>query len=296
MIELSKVCKSFGPVQALDDFSMKVAPGSVYGLVGPNGAGKTTVMNHVAGVMRPDSGQVSVCGGRVFENPLVKSHIASIPSDLYYPDGSTIEDMRNFHALLFPDFSKERFANISRVFGISEQRRIRTLSKGMKKQVAFWLALSRTPDVLLLDEPVDGLDPLARRMVWGLVMDEVAGRNMTVLLSSHNLRELTDVCDHVGIMEAGAMRLERSLSDLQENFVKVQVAFAGDLLTVPDSLDVVSREQEGRLFTLVVRANAQEVQDAFAALNPLFVNVLPLSLEEIFIHELGGTRNEPLAD
>lgn len=296
MIELSKVCKSFGPVQALDDFSMKVAPGSVYGLVGPNGAGKTTVMNHVAGVMRPDSGQVSVCGGQVFENPLVKSHIASIPSDLYYPDGSTIEDMRNFHALLFPDFSKERFANISRVFGISEQRRIRTLSKGMKKQVAFWLALSRTPDVLLLDEPVDGLDPLARRMVWGLVMDEVAGRNMTVLLSSHNLRELTDVCDHVGIMEAGAMRLERSLSDLQENFVKVQVAFAEDLLTVPDSLDVVSREQEGRLFTLVVRANAQEVQDAFAALNPLFVNVLPLSLEEIFIHELGGTRNEPLAD
>ena len=292
MIKVSQVCKAFGPVQALQNFDMHVLPGSVYGLVGPNGAGKTTALKVISGAMRADAGTVSVCGGEVYENVAVKGRIASIPNDLYFSEIATVEGMKNLYSVVFPDFSSLRFEELRPYFNLETNRQVRSLSKGMQKQAFFWLALSRRPDVLLLDEPVDGLDPAARHTIWGLVMDDVANRGMTVVSSSHNLRELTDVCDHVGIMDAGQMRLERSLSELQENFVKVQVAFEDDKFEAPAELDVVNRVQEGRLFTLVVRASAEKAQAILAQSNPMFVNVLPLSLEEIFIYELGGDRNE----
>lgn len=291
MIKVSQVCKAFGPVQALQDFDMHVLPGSVYGLVGPNGAGKTTALKIISGAMRPDAGTVSVCGGEVYENVAVKGRIASIPSDLYFSEIATLEGMKNFYSVVFPDFSSLRFEELRPYFDLDTSRQVRSLSKGMQKQAFFWLSLSRRPDVLLLDEPVDGLDPAARHTIWGLVMDDVANRGMTVVSSSHNLRELTDVCDHVGIMDAGHMRVERSLSELQENFVKVQVAFEDDQFEAPAELDVVSRTMEGRLFTLVVRASAEKTKAILAQCNPVFVNVLPLSLEEIFIYELDGDRN-----
>lgn len=296
MIEVTEVCKAFGSVQALQSFNMKVLPGSVYGLVGPNGAGKTTALKHIAGAIRPDSGTVQVCGGEVFENIAVKARIATIPSDLYVPDTATVDEMRHLYDIMFPDFDNDRFRSFSRYFEIDPKRPMRTLSKGMQKQAVFWLVLSRRPEVMLLDEPVDGLDPAARRMVWGLMMDEVANRNMTVVSSSHNLRELTDVCDYVGIMEKGSMRLERSLTDLQENFVKVQVAFENDQVEIPDELDYISRTQEGRLTTLVVRSGAARTEEILETVHPVFVNVLPLSLEEIFIYELGGDHGDASVD
>lgn len=294
MIEVRGLTKTFGDVHALDGLDMHVEKGSVYGLVGPNGAGKTTLLQHVAGVMRPDAGQALVAGQPVFENPQVKEAIAYVPSDFYFFRQARVGDMRTLHASVFPRFDAARFDALVAGFALVAGRTVRSLSKGMQKQLAFCLALAAVPDVLLLDEPLDGLDPAARRAVLAQVMDEVAQRQMTVLVSSHNLRELTDVCDHVGIMEAGKMRLERSLEDLQGGFVKVQVAFADDGGELPPALglDILHASTQGRLHTLVVRGAAETTEAALQQQGATFVNVLPLSLEEIFIYEMGGAHHE----
>ncbi|MDO4502058.1 MAG: ABC transporter ATP-binding protein [Coriobacteriia bacterium] len=293
MIEVKDVVKTFGSTRALDGVTMTVPRGAVYGLVGPNGAGKTTLLEHIAGMQRPDGGQVLVDGAPVYENLDTKAKIAFVPSDLFYLGQARIRDMRDLHAIVYPTFDQARFAALSHLFDLDENLPMRSLSKGMTKQVAFWLALAQSPDLLLLDEPLDGLDPATRRKVWGAVMDDVAERGMTVLTSSHNLRELTDVCDHVGMMEHGRMLLEHPLAELQEGFVKVQVAFADDQLILPQDLNVLHTDQAGRLFTLVVRGSAEQAEAAFGQLTPAptFVNILPLTLEEIFIYEMGGDRN-----
>ena len=292
MIEVRGLVKTFGSVRALDGLDMHVSRGSVYGLVGPNGAGKTTLLQHVAGVMRPDVGEVLVGGRPVYENPQVKEGIAYVPSDFYFFRQARINDMRNLHASVFPRFSTARFDELVAVYELDTQRTVRSLSKGMQKQLAFCLALAARPDVLLLDEPLDGLDPAARHTVLGQVLDEVASREMSVLVSSHNLRELADICDHVGIMDAGRMVLERSLEDLQGGFVKVQVAFPDGMEAIPEQLDILHKSTEGRLHTLVVRGEADHMEDLLARQGATFVNVLPLSLEEIFIYEIGGAHDE----
>ena len=291
MIQVSNLVKEFGDVRALDGLNLHVSAGAVYGLVGPNGAGKTTALQHIAGVYKPTAGQVLVNGQPVFENAQVKAMMAFIPSDMYYYRQARVRDMRALHASLSPRFDSQRFEQLAPVFGIDQDRNMRALSKGMQKQVAFWFALSQRPDVLLLDEPLDGLDPAARRQVLGVVMDEVAQSGMTVLVSSHNLRELTDVCDHVGIMDKGRMHLERSLEQLQDNFVKAQVAFADEGHPLPDGLDVVNDATQGKLHTLVVRGRAEDVERILTQAGAVFVNLLPLSLEEIFIYEIGGAQD-----
>ena len=192
-----------------------------------------------------------------------------------------------FYKGFYPRFSMERYEKLKEVFSIDEKRVIRRLSKGMQKQVAFWLALSCMPDYLILDEPVDGLDPVMRRQVWSLVMGDVAERGTTVLVSSHNLRELEDVCDHVGIMDHGKVLLERSLAQLQDNMVKMQVVFR-DGQEVPADLPVLHVSRVGRIHTLIMRMNAQEAAARLAVYDPMLVDAVPLTLEEIFIYELGG--------
>ena len=292
MIEVNGLTKSFGVVRALDGLDMHVEHGSIYGLVGPNGAGKTTVLQHVAGVMRPDAGTVLVDGAPVYEQPQIKERIAYVPSDFWFFRQARIADMRELHDSLFSRFDVARFDQLAAELGLEAGRGVRTLSKGMQRQLAICLALAARPDVLLLDEPLDGLDPAVRRLVLAHVMAEVADRQMTVLVSSHNLRELADVCDHVGIMDAGRMVLERSLEDLQGGFVKAQVAFADGAQTVPVGLDVLHSEVQGRLRTMVVRGAAEVVEQQLLAQGATFVNVLPLSLEEIFIYEMGGAHHE----
>ncbi len=292
MIEVTGLSKAFGSVRALDDVNRHVDTGSIYGLVGPNGAGKTTLLQHVAGVMRPDAGEVRVGGSPVFENPQVKERIAYVPSDLYLYRQARVRDMRSLHGSVFPRFDARRFDELAGACGFDAQRMVRTLSKGMQRQLAFCLALAARPDVLLLDEPLDGLDPAARHAMLGQVMGEVAERRMTVLVSSHNLRELADICDHVGIMDEGRMRLERNLEDLQGGFVKVQVAFGKGADHTPLRLDTLHEEVQGRLRTLVVRGSADEVEALLEREGAVFVNVLPLSLEEIFIYEVGGAHHE----
>ena len=288
MIEVRDAVKKFDGFAALDGANLLVPQGSVYGLVGPNGAGKSTLIRHLTGIYRQDGGTVRVDGQPVWENAPLKARIAAIPDDWYYFMQSTVRDMMRFYKGFYPSFSTERYEKLKEVFNIDEKRTIRRLSKGMQKQVAFWLALSCMPDYLILDEPVDGLDPVMRRQVWSLVMGDVAQRGTTVLVSSHNLRELEDVCDHVGIMDHGRVLLERSLAQLQDNMVKLQVVFQDGTNEVPADLPVLHASKVGRIHTLIMRMNAEEATERLSAYNPLLVDAVPLTLEEIFIYELGG--------
>ncbi len=287
MIEILELYKSFGEVQALNGLNMKVERGSVYGLVGPNGSGKTTCMKHISGTYKADSGQVLMNGEEVYENVMQKSKIAFISDEVYaFPTASTL-DMMKFHKGIYKSFDEERFNKLSKSFDIDPKQLVRKLSKGKKKQVAFWLALSLRPELLVLDEPFDGLDPLMRREVWSLLMDDVAENGTTVISSSHNLRELEDVCDHVGIISHGKMLVERNLSDLQENIAKVQLVLS-EGSALPKSLNILNESRQGRMQVLIVRGKREKIEAELKALNPIFLDALPLSLEEIFIYEVKG--------
>ncbi len=287
MIELRGVVKDFEGFRALDSLSLTVPRGSVYGLVGPNGAGKTTAIRHMAGILRQDAGEVLIGGEPVYENPSAKSRLAYIPDDVFFFPQASVQDMMHFYRGIYPRFDEQRFNRLAGVFEMDIRRPMRRLSRGMQKQAAFWLAVSLRPEVLILDEPVDGLDPVMRRQVWGIIMQDVAENGVTVLISSHNLRELEDVCDRVGMLARGRLLLERGLSDLQDNLSKIQLALP-DGASLPAGLDVLHCSGPGRLKTLIVRGNSQEVERRLAELNPLFMDSVPLTLEEIFIYELGG--------
>ena len=285
MLEIKNLTKTFGNFKALDDLSMSVPKGAVYGLVGPNGAGKSTVIRHMTGVYRPDSGTVTVEGQPVFENPAAKARIGYIPDDFFYFPSATLEEMRRFYRGIYARFDDALFERLHEVFNLPKKGQIRRFSKGMQKQAAFQLAICTRPELLILDEPVDGLDPVMRRQVWNLILSDIAQYGTTVIISSHNLRELEDVCDHVGIMDKGKMLLERSLADMQGNTVKLQLV--GD---APESLEILHESTAGRLRTLVVRGTAQEITEKMQAAACPYFDVLPLSLEEIFIYELGGVN------
>ena len=285
MIEVRNLTKHFGDFCALDQLELHVPTGAVYGLVGPNGAGKSTLIRHLTGVYRPDSGEVCIDGQSVYENKDIKNRMAYIPDDVFYFHTSNLNDMMKFYRGLYPKFDLEMYYKLCAVFSLDPKKSLRSFSKGMQKQAAFLLSLCTRPDVLILDEPVDGLDPVMRRQVWSLILQDVAERQITVLVSSHNLRELEDVCDHVGIMHQGKMLLERSLTELQGNIVKVQVAFNGKR---PADLEIVHSSQSGRLETLIVRGEQEEIRAKVQAAEPLFFDLMPLSLEEVFVYELGG--------
>ena len=289
MIEVKQLCKSFDGCRALCGLDITVPDASVYGLVGPNGAGKSTLINHLAGILRQDSGEVLIDSQPVYENPEIKRRVAYIPDEIFYYPQATIDDMARFYRSVYPTFSDEKFRSLAPAFELDTNRVMRKLSKGMQKQAAFWIAMCCMPDYLILDEPVDGLDPVMRRQVWSLIMQDVAERGTTVLVSSHNLRELEDVCDHVGIMNKGKVLLERSLSELQENTVKMQIVFRGEgAPELPAGLNLLHESHLGRVFTIIFRGNTQQITERLAALDPVYMEAVPLTLEEIFIYELGG--------
>ena len=287
MIQIQTLTKRFDGADALRELSMQIPLGSVCGLVGPNGAGKSTLLRCISGVYRPDGGQVLLQGQPVWENPAVKGRMAYLPDELYYFVSSSLRDLTRFYQGFYPRFDRELFRRLGQVFPIDPDQPIRRLSKGMQKQSAFWLALCCDPEILVLDEPVDGLDPVMRRQVMSLVLSDVAERGTTVLISSHNLRELEDVCDHVGIMNHGRMLLEKSLADMQGGTVKLQIV--GE---APQGCQVLHESRSGRLNTFILRGSYQQVQEKCQRMNPPYFDVLPLSLEEIFIYELGGVNYE----
>lgn len=291
MIEVRNVMKKFDGFRALDNMSMTVQTGSVYGLVGPNGAGKSTIIRHLTGIYRQDAGEITIDGAPVFENPEVKSRIAYIPDDIFYYANASIREMMDFYRSIYPYFDAERFKKLADVFGLDPKRQMRRLSKGMQKQAAFWIAVSLRPEILILDEPVDGLDPVMRRRIWSIIMADVAENGTTVLVSSHNLRELEDVCDSVGIMNKGKIMIERSLNELQENIVKIQLALP-DGESLPEGLDILHKSNTGRLQSLIMHGTQEELTEKLQSAHPLFIDAVPLTLEEIFIYELGGADYE----
>lgn len=291
MIEVKHLTKTFGSFKALDDLSMCVPNGSIYGLVGPNGAGKSTLIRHLTGVFRPDSGEIFYDGEPVYENAALKARIAYIPDDVFYFGSASLRDMSKFYAGMYPKYDKELYTRLLNVFGLNENMQIRRMSKGMQKQAAFILSICVRADYMLLDEPVDGLDPVMRRQVWSIILQDVAEHGTTVLVSSHNLRELEDVCSCVGIVDHGKLMLERDLTELQDNLVKVQAVF-DERYGAPQNLDILHESKSGKITTLIVRGRPADLANAFNAVSPVFFDMVPLTLEEIFIYEMGGKDYE----
>ncbi len=295
MIEVNQLVKKYGDFRALDGVNMNVGTGDIYGLVGPNGAGKSTLIRHLTGILKQDAGEVFIGGSPVYENRQVKERIAYIPDELFYFLQADTLEMKRYYEGIYPSFDEKMFYRMQEFFPeIDMHRNIRRLSKGMQKQVAFWLAVCCRPKVLILDEPLDGLDPVMRRQVWSILMAEVTERQLTVLVSSHNLRELEDVCDHVGIMNHGRIIIERSLSELQGNISKIQVACESGMPKLPKQFQVLHMSNIGRVYTLIVKGDPKEAASSIRGEEgyPLLVDVLPLTLEEIFIYEMGGRDYE----
>ena len=289
MIEVNNVTKRFGDFVALDQLTMHVERGAIYGLVGPNGAGKSTIIRHLCGVFKQDSGAVLIDGQPVYENSQLKHRFTVIPDDIFYFTHANTLDMMKFYKNLYPRFDETLFKKIMDCFpAINPKKMVRSLSKGMQKQVAFMLSIAARPELMILDEPVDGLDPVMRRQIWSLIMSDVAESGLTVLVSSHNLRELEDVCDHVGIMNNGKILIERSLDELQTSITKIQIAFEDEMPSLPPEIQVLKKISTGRVHTLIVKGEPRAAEKAIGVMNPLLMDVLPLTLEEIFIYELGG--------
>lgn len=295
MIQVNNVVKEFDGFRALDGVNMNVNKGDIYGLVGPNGAGKSTLIRHLTGVYRQNAGEIFIDGQPVYENRVIKDKIAYIPDDLFYYMQADTLDMMKFYKGTYSNFDENMFYRMQEFFpNIDVKRNIRRLSKGMQKQVAFWLTICCKPELMILDEPVDGLDPVMRRQIWTILMSEVEDKKMTVLVSSHNLRELEDVCDHVGIMNKGKVIIERSLSELQGNISKIQVACPVGMPKLPPEYKVLHMSNTGRVYTMIVKGNPKEIVQAIVTDQgrSVVVDALPLTLEEIFIYEMGGEDYE----
>lgn len=292
MIDVKSLSKSYDGFKALDQLDIHIEKGSVYGLLGPNGSGKTTLIKHLAGIFKNETGSVSIDNKPVFDNPEIKSKLIYIPDELYYFSQYSIKEMADFYASMYPDWSWERFDTLKQVFPIDIKRRAVKLSKGMQKQVSFWIGISARPMVMILDEPVDGLDPVMRRKVWNLILQDVAEYETTVLVSSHNLRELEDICDHVGILYKGKMMVERDLDNMKSDIHKLQVAYTGSVPEIFNELEVLHQTKNGSVMQFIVRGRKDSIISRVKATNPAIMDILPLSLEEIFIYELGGKGYE----
>ena len=294
MIKIRNLEKSFGNFKVLDGLTLNVEKGSVYGLVGPNGAGKTTLIKTLMGVYKADSGSLEIGGENVYENSKIKEKVICIPDDLFFYPSYSILDTAKLYAGIYSGWSWENFEKLKEIFKIDVTRKVRRLSKGMQKQVAFWLGLCTAPDCMILDEPVDGLDPVMRRNVWKLMLQAVSDREMTVLVSSHNLRELEDVCDHVGILHKGKVVIEKSLDDIKGNIHKLQIAFSDGVTPegFEEKMDILDKSGFGSVSLYIVKGESQEIMETISGFNPCVCDILPLTLEEVFIYELGGMGYE----
>lgn len=285
MIKVENITKHFDDFCVLDNVNLHVPKGAIYGLVGSNGAGKTTLINHITGVLRQEEGTITIDGERVYENKNIKKRVLSIADDWFFFKTFTVREMARFYEKMYPSFDHGRYEKIKEVFNINEKKQIRKFSKGMKKQVAFLLALACRPDVLILDEPLDGLDPVMRKQVLSLVLADVIDFDMTVLVSSHNLRELEDICNYVGIIHQGKMVLEKPLDDLKGNVHKYQLVFKeGFPEEIREAEGVLNISNSGSVYNIILKGDGR----VFDKYEILLKECISLTLEEIFIYELGG--------
>ncbi len=289
MIKVSHVTKHFDDFEVLKSINLHVRKGTIYGLIGPNGAGKTTVINHINGVLKPESGSITVGGEEVYENEKTKQKILNISDDWFYFSTYTVKQMAQFYKDIYPSFCTERYEKLKEIFAIDEKKQLRKMSKGQKKQVALWLSLSAMPEVLILDEPLDGLDPVMRKQVLNLVIADVADRELTVLVSSHNLRELEDICDWVGIIHEGRIIVEKPTDDVKGGVCKYQVSYREDMEQFLKSLGgLLSISKTGSVYSLIIKGDSDTVYNKLRSTSPLLLDKIALTLEEVFIYELGG--------
>ena len=286
-ISVTGLTKQFDKIWALNQVSTNIQKGSIFGLIGSNGAGKSTFLRLLAGIYRPDAGQILIDGQPVYENDALKQRIFYISDDQFYFPNSNMEEMAKYFSVMYQRFSYEKFRELTELFRLDSKRKLNTFSKGMQKQAHIILALSCRPDYLFCDETFDGLDPVMRQAVKRLLADAVMEQKMTPIIASHNLRELEDICDHIGLLHQGGVIFERELDYLQSNIHKVQCAFAEPKAQEDFSgFDIVTAEQRGSLSVLIVRGDAEETEARIRAMNPLYCELLPLTLEEIFITEM----------
>ena len=293
MIKGISVAKNFDTIAALDNMDIHIKKGSVYGLVGPNGAGKTTFIKALMSIYKINGGIIEIDGNsRIFEEEL-KQRIVYISDDLYFFPAYSIKQTADFYKSVYKNWDNDTFLKLQEVFNIDIKRKVRKLSKGMKKQVAFMMGISSKPDIMVLDEPVDGLDPVMRRNIMSIILREVSERGMTVLISSHNLRELEDICDYVGIMHGGRIVIEKSLDDVKGNIHKLQVAFdAFSPAEFEASFEILHKDEFGSVRQYIVRGDSDSIMEKAKEFKPILLDLLPLSLEEVFIYELGGMGYE----
>ncbi|MGN1030223.1 MAG: ABC transporter ATP-binding protein [Butyricicoccaceae bacterium] len=286
MIETNQVCKTFGRIRALDSVSTSIRTGAVYGIIGSNGAGKSTYLRVLAGVLKPDSGTAVIDGEEIFENLAVKEQCFYISDEQYFLPGSTPEEMERYYRMYYPKFDHERFLKLVNGFGLDPKRKIRTFSKGMKKQVSVICAMASGAQYLFCDETFDGLDPVARQAVKSLFALDVEERGITTVIASHNLREMEDICDHVGLLHKGGILLSRDLDDMKMSIQKVQ-CLPGDcpLSRLFEGFEVMSTEWRGRMLTATVRGERAEVEEALRGFELDYFELIPLTLEEIFVAE-----------
>ena len=284
MIDVKGLTKRFGTVTALDNISFQVDSGSIFGLVGSNGAGKSTFLRTAAGIYRPDAGSVLIDGGEPFENLSVKENVCFISDYPFFPRTATLLDMADLFSHTYPHWDKERFSYLCSCFPLDTKQRILNMSKGMQRQAAILCALGARPTHLLLDEIFDGLDPVMRQLLKRILSGEVSDRGMTVVIASHNLRELEDICDHVGLFHRGGVIFDRELDDLKLGISRVQAVFRPmPDRSVFDRFNLVTLRTQGSLVDFVARGSQEEILAKLSELNPTFSELLPLTLEEVFI-------------
>lgn len=287
MIEIRECSKSFSSVKAVQNVSMDIGEREVFGLVGSNGAGKSTLLRMTAGVIKPDHGEIHIDGIPVFDNKEAKSNLFYLSDDSYFPANNTPSDMADYISLFYPGFEKQRFSKLLRQFQLKEDQKISTFSKGMKKQLQILLGISAGTKYLLCDETFDGLDPVMRQGIKSLFATEILNREFTPVLASHSLRELEDICDHVGLLYQGGMLLSRNLEDMKFHIYKIQCVLSDNKQekALEKELDILKLDHQGSLVVFTARGTRTEIVEKVQEKNPLFCEVLPLSLEEIFISE-----------
>ncbi|MEG2915428.1 MAG: ABC transporter ATP-binding protein [Oscillospiraceae bacterium] len=287
MIKIKDYIKKFDEYKAVDGLNLTISKGSIYGLVGTNGSGKSTLLRSICGVYKPTWGDIEVDGEKVYENVLAKSKVFFVSDDMYFPENATINSVANFYKTIYPKWSNEIYLNLVAKFPLDPNKRIKTFSKGMHRQAALIIALSCQPDYMLLDEAFDGLDPVIRVAVRKLIADEVASREMTVVIASHNLRELEDLCDSIGILHKGKLVIEQSMESINESFCKMQAVFKP--MVEKEKLlgdNILSVDIKGSMAVIVAKSSQAELKEKISSLNPMLAEYMPLSLEEVFVYEM----------
>lgn len=285
MIIIKEISKTFSDVKALDDVSLTVESGSILGLIGSNGSGKSTLLRAMCGIYRPDSGEILYDGAPVYENYALKQKIVYLSDEQYFAPAATLDDMRNLYKSVYETFDDARYVKMTELFGLDRSRKISTFSKGMQKQSSLLLGMSLRPDFLLCDETFDGIDPVMRQLVRRMIAEDVADNGLTAIISTHNLRELEDICDHICLLHKGKLILDRDLDNMKVSIHKVQFAVDG---AYPDlsALDIISHETRGRLHSVICRGEAEAIEKTIVSYSPMYYDMLPLTLEEIFISEM----------